>query len=51
MSEREKQISYICTYTWSLEGFPGCSVGKKKTAYSIGDAGDMESVPGLGRSS
>ena len=29
-------------------GFPGGSVGKE-SAYKAGDAGDMGSVPGLGR--
>ena len=33
-----------------LMGFPGGSVGKE-TAYSPGDARDMGSIPGLGRSS
>ena len=30
-------------------GFPGGSVGKEP-AYNTGDAGDMGSIPGLGRS-
>ena len=30
-------------------GFPGGSVGKE-SAYKAGDAGDMGSIPGLGRS-
>jgi len=32
-----------------IEGFPGGSVGKESTC-SAGDAGDIGSVPGSGRS-
>ena len=45
-SEREKQIQYISTYIWNLEGAPQL-LSSKESSCNTGDTG---LIPGLGRS-